>query len=51
MGTGIRTNQLMKMVGGAIVPGYPVANLYVYLDDGFYYFRITDSISVCDVEP
>lgn len=28
MGNGIATNQLMKMVGGAIAPGRPVANLY-----------------------
>ncbi|KAL4067063.1 OPT oligopeptide transporter protein-domain-containing protein [Scleroderma yunnanense] len=27
-GSGVATNQLMKMVGGAIVPGRPVANLY-----------------------
>lgn len=29
VGNGIATNQLMKMVGGAIAPGRPVANLYV----------------------
>ena len=29
MGNGIATNQLMKMVAGAINPGKPVANLYV----------------------
>jgi len=29
MGDGIATNQLMKMVAGAINPGKPVANLYV----------------------
>lgn len=28
-GNGIATNQLMKMVAGAINPGKPVANLYV----------------------
>lgn len=28
MGNGIATNQLMKMVGGAIAPGRPLANLY-----------------------
>ncbi|KAG6330638.1 hypothetical protein ID866_8453 [Astraeus odoratus] len=28
LGNGIATNQLMKMVGGAIAPGRPVANLY-----------------------
>ncbi|KAF8843877.1 oligopeptide transporter [Paxillus ammoniavirescens] len=28
MGNGIATNQLMKMVAGAIAPGRPVANLY-----------------------
>lgn len=28
VGNGIATNQLMKMVGGAIAPGRPVANLY-----------------------
>ncbi|KAI6040850.1 OPT oligopeptide transporter protein-domain-containing protein, partial [Pisolithus marmoratus] len=28
MGSGVATNQLMKMVGGAITPGRPVANLY-----------------------
>lgn len=31
MGNGIATNQLMKMVAGAINPGRPVANLYVWL--------------------
>jgi OPT oligopeptide transporter protein len=31
MGTGIATIQLMQMVGGAINPGMPVANLYVRL--------------------
>lgn len=31
MGNGIATNQLMKMVAGAINPGRPVANLYVSL--------------------
>ncbi|KAF9225684.1 OPT superfamily oligopeptide transporter [Gyrodon lividus] len=30
MGSGIATNQLMKMVAGAIAPGRPVANLYVH---------------------
>jgi hypothetical protein len=29
MGVGISTNQLFKMIGGAINPGGPVANLYV----------------------
>lgn len=29
MGNGIATNQLMKMVAGAVNPGKPVANLYV----------------------
>lgn len=29
LGNGIATNQLMKMVAGAINPGKPVANLYV----------------------
>lgn len=29
MGNGVATNQLMKMVAGAINPGRPVANLYV----------------------
>lgn len=29
MGNGIATNQLMKMIAGAINPGRPVANLYV----------------------
>ena len=28
MGNGIATNQLMKMVAGAVNPGRPVANLY-----------------------
>lgn len=28
VGNGIATNQLMKMVGGAVAPGRPVANLY-----------------------
>ena len=39
MGNGIATNQLMKMVAGAINPGRPVANLYVstqnYIPDMF----------------
>ena len=29
MGNGIATQQLMKMVAGAVNPGKPVANLYV----------------------
>lgn len=29
MGNGVATQQLMKMVAGAINPGRPVANLYV----------------------
>ena len=29
MGSGIATNQLFKMIAGAINPGRPVANLYV----------------------
>ena len=29
MGSGIFTTQLMQMVAGAIIPGRPVANLYV----------------------
>jgi hypothetical protein len=29
MGTGIGTSQLFRMIGGAINPGRPVANLYV----------------------
>src|ERR1700761_4508312 len=29
MGSGIATAQLMKMIGGAIYPGKPVANLFV----------------------
>lgn len=29
MGNGVATNQLMKMVAGAVNPGKPVANLYV----------------------
>ena len=29
MGNGIATQQLMKMVAGAVNPGRPVANLYV----------------------
>lgn len=29
MGNGVATNQLMKMVAGAVNPGRPVANLYV----------------------
>jgi hypothetical protein len=33
MGNGIATNQLMKMVAGAINPGRPVANLYVSIGD------------------
>jgi hypothetical protein len=28
LGSGIATNQLMKMVAGAVHPGKPVANLY-----------------------
>ena len=33
MGYGIGTIQLMKMVGGTMAPGRPIANLYVHLDD------------------
>jgi len=29
LGNGIATNQLFKMIAGAINPGRPVANLYV----------------------
>jgi hypothetical protein len=29
LGNGIATNQLFKMIGGAINPGRPIANLYV----------------------
>ena len=29
MGNGIATNQLMKMVAGAVNPGRPLSNLYV----------------------
>jgi hypothetical protein len=29
MGNGIATNQLFKMIAGAVNPGRPVANLYV----------------------
>jgi OPT family oligopeptide transporter len=28
MGNGIATNQLMKMIGGSLIPGRPLANLY-----------------------
>lgn len=31
MGNGIATNQLVKMIAGALHPGKPVANLYVRL--------------------
>ena len=34
LGNGIATNQLMKMVAGAVNPGKPVANLYVCLQFG-----------------
>jgi hypothetical protein len=30
MGNGIATNQLMQMAAGAVNPGMPVANLYVW---------------------
>jgi hypothetical protein len=33
MGDGIATNQLFKMIAGAVNPGRPVANLYVGLFD------------------
>ena len=35
MGNGIATNQLMKMVAGAVNPGRPVANLYVSASRSF----------------
>jgi hypothetical protein len=56
LGNGIATNQLMKMVAGAINPGRPVANLYV----SFYPMRTMNcllasstnfNMAVLDVEP
>lgn len=38
MGNGIATNQLMKMVAGAINPGKPVANLYVCTN--FFHYKL-----------
>jgi hypothetical protein len=35
MGNGIATAELMKMLGGALYPGKPIANLYVRI---FLYF-------------
>jgi hypothetical protein len=36
LGNGIATNQLFKMIAGAINPGRPVANLYVGWLDVFF---------------
>ena len=38
MGSGIATDQMMKMVGGVIAPGFPVANLYVCSWEIFFSF-------------
>ncbi|KAG6841278.1 hypothetical protein C0991_000256 [Blastosporella zonata] len=53
MGNGVATNQLMKMVAGAINPGRPVANLYVRMVPSlsFVTFHINASCAVLDVEP
>ena len=50
MGNGIATNQLMKMVAGAVNPGKPVANLYVCIHNTrFVRFRLTKTL-VLNVE-
>jgi hypothetical protein len=53
MGSGIATNQLFKMIAGAINPGRPVANLYVGLFFSFAVLRLTEAafILVLNVEP
>jgi len=56
MGNGIATNQLMKMVAGAVNPGRPVANLYVsqsqfMLVDATLELNHRFHIQVLDVEP
>lgn len=50
MGNGIATNQLMKMVAGAVNPGKPVANLYVCTFSFPRFLRSADSSTVLDVE-
>ena len=51
LGNGIATNQLMKMVAGAVNPGKPVANLYVCIHNTrFVRFRLTKTL-VLNVEP
>ncbi|KIK93983.1 hypothetical protein PAXRUDRAFT_143839 [Paxillus rubicundulus Ve08.2h10] len=51
MGSGIATSQLMKMVGGAITPGRPVANLYVCRSLRRGQLPVTEITIVYDVEP
>lgn len=56
LGNGIATNQLMKMVAGAINPGRPVANLYVSFCPMRTMNRLLASpinfdMAVLDVEP
>ncbi|KAF8842459.1 OPT superfamily oligopeptide transporter [Paxillus ammoniavirescens] len=51
MGSGIATNQLMKMVGGAFAPGRPVANLYVCHSLRASQHPVTEITIVHDVEP
>ena len=53
MGDGIATNQLFKMIAGAINPGRPVANLYVGYSASCpsSYFDRSRSFLVLNVEP
>ena len=51
MGNGIATNQLMKMVAGAINPGKPVANLYVRTAITLSYSITLRRDAVLHVEP
>ena len=47
MGSGVSTHQLMKMVGGVITPGRPVANLYVcFWTTVFYCFEFLTLLSL-----
>ena len=52
LGNGIATNLLFKMIGGAINPGRPIANLYVRELDNFFPcpFETSAFFSVLHVE-
>ncbi|SAM83180.1 related to peptide transporter Mtd1 [Ustilago bromivora] len=44
LGNGIRTNNLTKMIGGLVVPGRPLANLYFY---AWSHSTIAQVINLC----